>query len=235
MPSSPHNSILKRLILVVFILLPSVGAADEISPEELERWFQSDEFGPPRASGGPAGETLEFLTPAPDSGLHHHQNIFAIVPRSLSDGWVKLEQCHTNMESTARVEIVFRKGRVRDLKVTGSEKIGRAWVEGSSIQLEEVAAGARICLSAWTRALRINDDGSYTLYSGPYMRRFLDGYFPMHVSADISFAGTGLKFASMTPPAQPGFEVIREDERIRYDAWFRGRLVTEINFSPDIL
>ncbi len=229
--NSPARKSFKWLILLLFV--PLAAPAEEISPEELERWFESDEFAPPRALPG-SGE-LSFIEPRPQAGLHHHSNILTIVPASLRDGWVRMEQCHANMDAVGRVEIVFRAGRVRELEVTRSEKIGRAWVEGPSVQLEDVAEGARVCVRAWTRALRINDDGSFTLYNGPYMRRFLDGYFPMHVSAEISFAGTGLKFVAITPPPQPGFEVVRKDEALSYDAWFEGRLVTEIHFSPDIL
>jgi hypothetical protein len=45
-----------------------------------------------------------------------------------------------------------------------------------------VEPGARLCLSAQTRALRNTGNGYFNLVNGPYMRKFLDGYYPMRVT-----------------------------------------------------
>jgi hypothetical protein len=64
------------------------------------------------------------------------------------------------------------------------------------------------------------------------MRRFLDGYYPMHVSMDISFGGTGLQFIGIRPPEQQGFTVREDVDAVHLDTWFEGRLKTELQFAP---
>jgi len=111
----------------------------------------------------------------------------------------------------------------------------RAWVEGPSVQMANITANARLCIQAWTRALFINDDGSYSLKNGPFMRRFLDGYFPLRVSMDIRYSGTGLKPTHVLPAEQKGFEVWRKKDRIGFDAVFEGKLRTEFGFEIETL
>lgn len=48
-----------RWLVICLPLLASVLYAEEPTEEELERWFQSDESGPPQTNYG-AGEQLEF-------------------------------------------------------------------------------------------------------------------------------------------------------------------------------
>ncbi len=226
----------KKVLLFLMLAMPFPALANEVSPEELERWFSSDEFGPPRYSTGQVNDgILQFLDNKPEKPVHHHRNSLKIYPRSLEDGWVKMDQCHYNMDQIERAEVVFREGRVRELRVVSSRNIERAWVEDNTIQIKGVKIDAQLCLAGWTRALLINEDGSYTLHNGPYMRRFLDGYFPMHVSMDVTFSGTGLKFVDISPVAQDGFKVTQQNDELSYDAWFKGRLKTRINFSADIL
>ena len=97
---------------------------------------------------------LRFLDTPPARPVHHHQNRIRIDGGSLSSGWVSLSQCHDHLDAVPRAQITFREGYVRDLKVDLSAGIEQAWVEGASVQLRNVAPGARLCLSAQTRALR---------------------------------------------------------------------------------
>ncbi len=222
----------KFLILIALSLTGGLRA--EITPEELERWFRSDEFAPPRETPGPEARP-RFLDPPPRGRLHHQRAEIAIVARSLDDGWVRVTQCHENMDPADEVEIVFRPGRARGLEVVSRTGIGRAWVAGDRVRMASVHRGAAICVRGWLRSLRVNDDGSFTFHGGPYMRRRAGGYLPMHVSARLDFAGTGLKPAAVEPAPQPGFRVYRERGALRYEAWFTGRLRTTVRFSADIL
>lgn len=222
----------------VLALFLSVGvlAAPNPGAEALERWFQSDDPAPPDASVADVnGGQLSFLAQPPARAVHHHQNALSIRSSSLRDGWVRLAQCHHNLDAVSRVAIQFREGRVRDLVIRKAENIGSATVEGASVELSDVRPGASLCLEAWTRALRRNPDGTYRLRSGPFMRKFLDGYYPMRVSMRIEYGDSGLDPVAISPSAQQGFEVEHGSGELSFDAWFEGRLVTEITFDDVVL
>lgn len=116
--------------------------------------------------------SLLFLATPPGNPIHHHQNRFRIDEDSLRSGWVSLSQCHDHLDAVPRAQITFREGLVRDLRVDSFSEIEEAWIEGAAVQLRNVKSGARLCLSAQTRALRHAGNGYYNLYSGPYMRKF---------------------------------------------------------------
>ncbi len=203
--------------------------AADAEREALEKWFASDTSEPPVVIN--EGQ-LDFLATAPaGEALHHHQNKVKITPESLLEGWAYLEQCHDNLDQAAAMQITFRDGYIRDMKITEQRNIGKAWVEGSSLQLSKVGADARICLQASTRALRFQDDGSYALLNGPYMRKFLDGYYPMQVSMQIEYPVDLLKVAAVTPAAQAGFTVKQQPGSVGFDALFEGELRTSIQFE----
>jgi len=201
--------------------------SEDLSEQALEDWFNSDDDGLPFAVND--GE-LEFLSQPPSKPVHHHHNILVISPRSLYDGWVRVKQCHENLDRVERAQVLFHKQRSRNLVVRFAENIERAWVEDSSVQLTNVGQGARLCIEVETQALRSNGDGTYTLRNGPFLRRFLDGYYPMHVSMDIIFVSKVLRFLSISPQMQKGFRVWSTSDSVHYDTWFKGRLITEIQF-----
>ncbi|MGF1545853.1 MAG: hypothetical protein ACFCUG_00835 [Thiotrichales bacterium] len=173
---------------------------------------------------------LTFLEHPPANAVHHHHNAIRITPSSLTDGWVRMDQCHEHLDAVPRAQIVYREGRVRDLRITRDAGIEAAWVEGATVQLRAVGKPAVLCVSADTQALQDNQDGTYTLASGPFMRQFLDGYYPMRVSMSIEFPEE-LRFLDTSPNRQRGFEVSEEPRRIRLNTWFEGRLRTEIRFD----
>ena len=176
---------------------------------------------------------LEFLSEPPAESVHHHENIMTLGRNSLEDGWVRLDQCHRNIDKVPRAQIIFRAERIRNLRITNSRNIGRAWVEEASVQLTDIQEDSRLCLAAETRALTANEEGGYRIDNGPFMRRFLDGYYPMRVSQTIVLADSGLTFFGIRPAMQPGFEVSVSDESIDFDAWFEGRLLTEVQLVPN--
>lgn len=197
--------------------------------EALEKWFASDTSEPPVVIN--EGQ-LDFLATTPaGEALHHHQNKVKITAESLQDGWAQLEQCHDNLDQAAALQITFRDGYIRDMKITEQHNIEKAWVEGSSLQLSKVGAEARICLQARTRALRIQDDGTYVLLNGPYMRKFLDGYYPMQVSMQVEYPVDLLKVAAVTPAVQTGFAVKQQRGSVGFNALFEGELRTSIQFE----
>ena len=222
-------------ILLVGLLPTMVVGSSDYTEEELERWFNSDEFTLPGSADEVNEGQLVFITSQTNKPLHHHHNSMTIFHHSMDDGWVLMEQCHTNLDKVAAAQIVFGKDRIRDIRLVSFRNMSKAWIEGPTVQMTDIRASARLCLQAWIKALYINDDGSYSLRNGPFMRRFLDGYFPLRVSMDIDYAGTGLAPTAVTPRKQKGFNIWRKKDRIGFETVFEGKLRTEFNFEVKTL
>jgi len=174
---------------------------------------------------------LRFLSQAPQSPVHHHQNQITLSAASLATGWAKLEQCHQHLDPVPDMQIVYGQDRIRNLAIVSSENIGRTWVHENTVQMEQVARNALICISADTRALAADGDNRYSLTNGPYMRRFLDGYYPMLVSMRVLMQAPGLRFLDITPEPQTGFKVTQTANEVAYEALFEGALRTTLRFS----
>ena len=194
----------------------------QAAPSEEELFFKN-------TSEVNEGE-LHFLDKAPDRPVHHLRNHVTLTPDSLASGWVKLEQCHEHLDPVPSSQIVYSRDRIRGLRILRTENIEHAWVEAHSVQMQNIHPGAQICIAAESRALLHDDLEGYVLRNGPFMRRFLDGYYPMRVTMTVSLGGSGLRFDSMTPAEQPGFAVRVGRDEVGYDAWFEGRLSSAIRF-----
>lgn len=173
---------------------------------------------------------LELLPGAAAAGAHYHRNQIVITEASLDRGWVDLTQCHENLDPVPAAQILFRADGIRGLEIEHSRNIGRAWVEGHSVQLEDVGADAQLCIRAQSRALQALGDGLFRLRNGPYMRRFLDGYYPMRVAINIDYPAQRLRLVGQTPEPQEGFSVDRTSNGLQVDATFEGRLITCFDF-----
>jgi hypothetical protein len=173
---------------------------------------------------------LRFLPAERADGEHAHLNRIHITEASLDGGWVTLEQCHENIDAVPAAQILFRAGGIRNLIIESSRNIGRAWVEGHSVQLEDVGKDALLCIRGESRALQDLGDGQYRLRNGPYMRRFLDGYYPMRVTLDIDYPRDLIEVVGQSPETQPGFAVQNGGSDLSVDATFEGRLVTCFDF-----
>jgi len=103
---------------------------------------------------------------------------------------------------------------------------GEYAAELRALQLEDVADDSRLCLSARTLALSPSADGA-VLSNGPYMRRFLDGYYPMRVKLRVSYPGKRLNYRRSSPVE---FEAVEEGELL-LDVWFEGELRTSVEFD----
>ncbi|MDT8403959.1 alpha/beta hydrolase [Sulfuriflexus sp.] len=201
--------------------------SEQLTPQEMEEWLFDDSDSLTEEVN--EGE-LVFLQQSPKKQVHHHHNSILISDNSVEDGWISLKQCHRNLDPISLAQIVFRQDRVRGLKVDRINNIDMAWVEGASIQLQGVKRNALLCIRAETRSFVYNGDGTYSLHSGPFMRRFLDGYYPMRVTLDVSVDSERLRFYRMTPASQAGFDFRHSDRSVHFEALFEGRLRTEIMF-----
>lgn len=171
-------------------------------------------------------EPLKLFSQPPADPPPHVTTTLTVTPRSRTDGWVGITQCHRGLDPFPRVEVVYRYERMRGVRVTTSEGIARAWVEGSSVQLEGVERGATLCVELQASILRPDGAGGFHLHQGPYHRRFLDGWFPLRLTLKIR--GGGLRVNSMEPPPQPGLNLHHSARGSTVEALFAGRL--ELDF-----
>jgi hypothetical protein len=208
-------------LAATLMLSTPISATEQQDLDWLENDFEA------QALAVNEGE-LTFLSEPPDKPVHHHVNHIRITEASLRNGWTVLEQCHSHLDAVADAQIAYRPGRVRALQILSVKNIDKAWVEGSTVQLREVQPGARICIRAESRTLTDLGDGLFSLRNGPFMRRFLDGYYPMRVSMTIGLDEATLRVVRVTPAAQEGFRVWQDKGEFHFDAWFEGMLYTEV-------
>jgi hypothetical protein len=204
--------------------MPALGASEDDWPEWADEPDLMD-----RVAAVSDGE-LRFLPAAAAEAKHAHLNHIRITEASLDGGWVSLEQCHEHIDAVPAAQILFGAGGIRHLTIETSRNIGRAWVEGPSVQLEDVGHDAVLCLRGESRALKDLGDGRYRLRNGPYMRRFLDGYYPMRVTLDIRYPIELIEVIGQSPATQPGFSVHNGGAGLKVDTTFEGRLVTCFDF-----
>ena len=228
---TPGRLILYLIPLFLFGLSSSLSS-QQLTPEQMEEWLFDDSDS--LADDVNEGE-LNFVPDVKNTAVHHHHNRMTITEDSMENGWVKIEQCHRNLDVVPLAQILFNKTRSRHLAVSHIENIGKAYVEDSSVQLEDIGRNAVLCVTAETRSFVYNGDGTYSLRSGPFMRRFFDGYYPMRVTMDVEVKAPRLRFYDTTPVAQDGFKVWRTDGEIHFDAWFEGRLNTDIRFHDLVI
>lgn len=172
---------------------------------------------------------LRFLTEAPRKRPHLHHSRIVISSDSLRTGWAHTKQCHYHLDQVSALQVVFRPGRVRNLRILRADNVGKAWVEGASVQLENVGADAVLCIANEHLALTRASDGSFDWRGGPYMRRFMDGYFPMQVQLVLDYPDSLLRMYSIEPVALK-FHMLDNPGQIRLDALFEGRLDVEVRF-----
>ena len=217
-----------RLILL-FALLVSAGiaAAQRATQQEMEDWFNA----PPEPSAADVNEgELSFLSKPPTKLVHHHHNVLTISDQTVRNGWAELRQCHSNLDKVPATQIVFREDRIRDLRILSFSGIEAAWVEGGTVQLKQVGENAKICVGLKSKVLYKQPDGNLHIANGPFMRKFLDGYYPMHVSMEVIMKTKKLRFVDITPTIQNGFKVSVAAHLVTFDAWFEGRLTTLLRF-----
>jgi hypothetical protein len=179
-----------------------------------------------------AGRELRFLPGPPTGSVPYHTKHITLRQASLRTGWVTHEQCHYHLDQVAALEVVFKPGHVRHLAITRADHIGKAWIENASVQLQQVGDDAVLCLSSDSHALR-RDDGAdtYTLTTGPYMRRFLDGYFPLRVTLTVDYPAAW-RLEDIQPP-ELRLHTTTAAGHLQIDALFEGELSIDVHFAPN--
>jgi hypothetical protein len=173
---------------------------------------------------------LQLLDEPPKEPVHYHHNRLFVSGNSLATGWVLLYQCHTGLDRVPSLQVVYNRQRTRKLKIESVRNISRAWVEGHTVQLEHVGQDSKLCVTAETRAL-VKAERRYYLKNGPFMRQFLDGFYPMRVRVEVFYPATLLKLKSIKP-AEAAASVKTGAGYADLDVWSVGRLFTEFEFTP---
>lgn len=189
----------------------------------------SDELEPPTQS---SDSHLTFIAPAKNKPALHSINEITISPQSLKTGWVDLLQCYQHLDPVPEMEVVYNYKNMRKLKIIKSKNIEQAFIKGQSVQLENVQRNSQLCISTEVKNFYKNKNGYFKLKNGPYHRKFLDGYFPFHLTLKVNYPSTLLKFISSKPKSQFGFVLNQSDNTILIDSYFTGKLYTEITFKP---
>ncbi|MGD8630975.1 MAG: hypothetical protein PVG72_09655, partial [Gammaproteobacteria bacterium] len=198
------------------------GAA---TAEEAEAWFESD--AERQALAVNEGE-LEFLLTAPAQRILQTRNRLTLTADSLASGWVRLDQCQSNLDPVPALEIVYGYRQMRKLHIESFHAMERAWVEDDSVQMLNLLAGAELCISAEVQVLQPAGTGRYEIRSGPFHRRFLDGYYPLQLDYRVIYPADLLQVEAVQPGVQPGFAVVRQPGELKIDALFAGRLTIRV-------
>ena len=176
---------------------------------------------------------LELLASSPDPDGARMEKRIVLDWQSLEDGWADMTQCHFNLDPAPAVQIVYNAERTRNLRITRRDGVEQARVDGPSVQMREIERGASLCVSARVLAIVPHPQAEgYLIENGPFMRRFLDGYYPMHVRLEIDWPAGMLELANSQPPAQPGLTIEADKAGIDLEAHFEGRLVSRLQVTP---
>ena len=214
-----------RLVLLgagVILLLPQL-----LSAAENERAGTEPELALEQQALEVNEGELQLLEQPPEAESHFHHTRLLLTEQSLRDGWVTMYQCHSDLDKVASSEVVYHQDRIRNIRVMSSQNIGSVRVEGHTVQMKDIAAESKICISADRRALS-HENGRYYLRLGPFIRRFLDGYYPMHVRVEVCFPNF-LQLVSSSPVTALQYEK-NKTSYADIDIWVVGKLDIEMVF-----
>lgn len=174
---------------------------------------------------------LVFLNHPPKRPPYVQEMQVVINEDSLKTGWVQTSQCHFRLDRLPALEVVFSPEKVRKLRILRTQNIGRAWVEGSSVQVEQIGADAVLCIFSENRTLLPSGLGGFEWRAGPYMRRFFDGYFPVHLKLHVLYPNSQVQLSSLEPSVLQ-LKSVRQPGQIDVDVLFEGRLTILMHLVP---
>jgi len=211
----------------LFFLINIIATQTFAYTQEQERWLNSEDNDD--VSHVNEGQ-LVFIVPPSDKTPLHSINHLVIDKNSIDNGWVKLQQCYKHLGILEQVEITYKYRFMKRLTLISKKHIDHARVKKQSIELHNVKKNAELCISADVRIFYQNPDHSFSLINGPFHRRFLDGYYPYHLTLKIDYPEQLLLFNNSTPKQQQGFSIQRKNNQLLIDTYFEGILNTEMRF-----
>ncbi len=221
------------ILVGISLILPCSGMplknSEELEiREDLEKWFYDDTN---TSTDNISEGELVYISPTYPNTILHSQNQLTITPESIKTGWVNLQQCYANLAPIMETQVVYQYKFMRNLIIISSTHIDRAWVEGKSVQLYNVQEDAELCIHAQVRILYQNPDRSFTLISGPYYLKFLDGYYPLHISFSVTYPNYQLRFTGMEPANPIDLLPLLHAGKVSIDTFFEGQLTIKMNFQ----
>jgi hypothetical protein len=218
--------------IVSFLLVCwQAGLYAEFSKEQLD-WLNSDAEHPAQVVNE---GRLTFLSVPAKKAEHHQSMQIQLTGSTIESGWATVNQCHRDLDSVPSLEVVFNRERVRKLQIIRYHNIERAEVEGHRVQVNNIMPGSEICLSAESRILspvgEVDGHQRFEMMNGPFMRRFLDGYYPITLQLEVEYPGDMLQIAAIEPEAQSGWQIRYDADRITMVGRFEGRLTTRVQFT----
>ena len=210
----------------IAILHPLHLSAD--TQDELMDWFNSDE----ELNSLAVNEgDLKFIAPIRNKAVLHLDHRLDVTETGLESGWINMRQCYKGLDPVSAIDIQYRYKRIKDLKIVSFENIEDASSNGHIISLKNVSRDAEICVKAQVNVFLKNDSDGYTLETGPFHRRFLDGYYPFHLSFSINFPGKLVKLTKIHP--EPGLfnQYSALNNQVSLDTWFEGKLKLKLEFA----
>lgn len=174
---------------------------------------------------------LKFIKPPLNSQPLHSTNKLIISHKSINDGWVDLHQCYRHLDKLPEVDITYYYRSIKNLTLISKKNIDSAIIKDQSITLKNIKDNAEICVSAEVRIFYQNPDQSFSLANGPYHRRFLDGFYPFHVSLNIQYPDQLLSFQKTYPKPTQNFSVTNINNKLLIETYFEGILNIEVRFT----
>ncbi|MFN2381626.1 MAG: alpha/beta hydrolase [Guyparkeria sp.] len=232
--STSSTTLAALLVIGLGAAPPSIAASTESSSDEAAweaAWEAAEERARQEARTREVNEgELAFLQEPPDPDAARMEKRLELDPESLEDGWARMHQCHHNLDPAAAVQIVYNGERTRDIRITEREGVAQAEVDGPSVQMREIERGATLCVQAQVLAIMPHPDKTgYVVDNGPFMRRFLDGYYPMQVRLDVRWPDGMLALEESVPAAQAGLEIEANKQGVTVEAHFEGRLESRLH------
>ncbi|MFO7602793.1 MAG: hypothetical protein R6X06_03150 [Gammaproteobacteria bacterium] len=221
---------MRNLFLILLLLSANPAASADLTPEQLEAWFNNDDMEMPEQATV-QDKQLRFITAPNAQAGTLTEKTYRITADSLQTGWVVIEQCYRNLDPVPQLEVVYNYQDMRNLKVTQQAHIGKLWIEGQSIQMQDLNKNASVCTRAEVKILRAASQHKYLLLAGPFQRKFLDGYYPMHVKLRIEYPAAELAVDETHPQAEPGFMLTHAEGLMQVDTRFTGKLYLAISFT----
>ena len=215
-----------KLFFILSFVMSLSAQSSEITEEELEAWFNEDENLPIQVDKGQL-----LLLPKTDHKILHSISQIYITPESIKTGWVKIEQCYKHLDPINLTEIVYQYQFIKNFHITDSKNIQSATINQNRIVLKNITKQSLLCIEADVKILNKNPDSTYSIKNGPYHRRFLDGYFPFHVTLVISYPESLLKIKHPNPANATGLSLKEEKNKVIYDNVFAGQLTINTVFQ----